>query len=71
MKRPVWFRRRTWGAGWNPCSWQGWLVTALCLALSFATMAWGRGLDTPLFLLGAIGPFGLLLLIAFLTDDAR
>jgi hypothetical protein len=27
-----WFRRKRWGYGWTPCSWQGWLVTALFVA---------------------------------------
>jgi hypothetical protein len=69
MKRPVWFRRRTWGAGWTPCSWQGCLVTVLCLALSLAALYWGPGWDTKLYVLGVFGPVGLLAAIAFLTED--
>ena len=26
MKR-LWFRRKRYGYGWTPCTWQGWLVT--------------------------------------------
>ena len=26
---PRWFRRKTLGYGWTPCSWQGWVVMAL------------------------------------------
>jgi hypothetical protein len=22
----IWFRRKTYGWGWTPCSWEGWLV---------------------------------------------
>jgi ABC-type glutathione transport system ATPase component len=33
MGRP-WFRRRQAGLGWRPIRWQGWLVTALAVALA-------------------------------------
>jgi len=36
MRRPgrdSWFRRRRFGLGWTPCSWQGWLVTLAYLGL--------------------------------------
>lgn len=32
-----WFRAKTYGYGWTPATWQGWLVLALYLALIFAT----------------------------------
>lgn len=25
-KKDLWFRRKTYGWGWCPCSWKGWLV---------------------------------------------
>jgi len=35
----MWFKRKTYGWGWTPASWQGWLVialyTTLILLLSF------------------------------------
>lgn len=30
-----WFKRKIWGFGWIPATWQGWLVTLLYLALIF------------------------------------
>jgi len=29
----LWFKRKQYGWGWTPVSWQGWLVTALYIAL--------------------------------------
>lgn len=29
----VWFKRKLYGWGWTPVTWQGWLVTALYIAL--------------------------------------
>lgn len=26
MKRPVWFKRKTYGWGWYPSTWQGWAI---------------------------------------------
>lgn len=28
-----WFKRKVWGWGWTPATWQGWLVTLVWLAL--------------------------------------
>lgn len=33
----LWFRAKTYGYGWTPCSWQGWLVTLLYAALVIVT----------------------------------
>lgn len=33
MDKKLWFRRKLYGWGWTPCSWEGWLVTFLYLAL--------------------------------------
>lgn len=27
--RPLWFKAKTYGWGWYPCTWQGWLVVLL------------------------------------------
>ncbi len=33
----LWFKAKTYGYGWYPCSWQGWVVTAIYfLILLFA-----------------------------------
>jgi ABC-2 type transport system ATP-binding protein len=34
-----WFRRRSTGLGWRPAAWQGWLVTAVTLALAVGVLA--------------------------------
>lgn len=33
----LWFRAKTYGYGWTPCSWQGWLVVSLYCALTIVT----------------------------------
>ncbi|HVP84719.1 MAG TPA: hypothetical protein VMS78_08365 [Rhizomicrobium sp.] len=35
--KPSWFRERTFGYGYGPASWQGWLVTAIFLILVIGT----------------------------------
>lgn len=32
QKQHLWFKRKLYGWGWTPCSWQGWLVTAVYVA---------------------------------------
>ena len=37
----LWFRRKTFGWGWTPCSWEGWVVTlvyTVTLVLLVATL---------------------------------
>jgi|GEM_PF-603644 len=34
---PLWFTAKTYGYGWTPAAWQGWVVLALYVALSFGT----------------------------------
>lgn len=29
MNKKPWFRSRTYGWGWTPCSWEGWTVVAV------------------------------------------
>ncbi len=31
MEKKLWFRAKTYGWGWTPSSWEGWLVIALYL----------------------------------------
>ncbi len=34
--KKLWFKRKTYGWGWTPCTWQGWLavlIYVLCIAL--------------------------------------
>ena len=33
MKRPIWFKAKTYGYGWYPATWQGWLIILLWVAL--------------------------------------
>lgn len=33
MKNKLWFRRKTYGWGWTPITWQGWLVTAVVIVI--------------------------------------
>lgn len=30
-----WFKRKVWGFGWTPATWQGWCVTLIYIALIF------------------------------------
>lgn len=34
----LWFRAKTYGYGWTPCSWEGWLVIAVYLVLVIGTL---------------------------------
>jgi len=31
LERPLWFKRKKYGYGWTPCTWQGWLVIFIYL----------------------------------------
>ncbi len=36
MEREIWFKRKRYGWGWYPSSWQGWLVILVWLGLFIA-----------------------------------
>ncbi|MGV8131073.1 MAG: hypothetical protein ACP5N7_03150 [Candidatus Pacearchaeota archaeon] len=29
MKKEIWFKRKLYGWGWTPCTWQGWIITLM------------------------------------------
>lgn len=33
MSEKLWFKAKTYGWGWTPCSWEGWLITLLYIVL--------------------------------------
>lgn len=33
MTKKLWFRAKTYGWGWAPCSWEGWLVLAFFILM--------------------------------------
>jgi uncharacterized membrane protein YhaH (DUF805 family) len=37
MEKKLWFRRKLYGWGWTPCTWEGWLV--LLVWVVFFTLA--------------------------------
>jgi catechol 2,3-dioxygenase-like lactoylglutathione lyase family enzyme len=45
MKSNLWFRRKTYGWGWTPITWQGWTVTALFIAIPLAIKLLMKTLD--------------------------
>lgn len=42
-----WFKRKLYGWGWTPATWQGWLVVAISLAIFFGGMYVGETDDAP------------------------
>lgn len=36
MEKQYWFKRKTYGWGWYPATWQGWLVTLIYTVLIIA-----------------------------------
>lgn len=33
MNRPIWFKAKTYGWGWYPATWQGWLIIIVYIGL--------------------------------------
>jgi hypothetical protein len=32
-KKDIWFKAKTYGWGWCPCKWQGWIITLIFILL--------------------------------------
>lgn len=39
MDKKIWFKRKLYGWGWTPCTWQGWLVLLVWIVL-FVSLAY-------------------------------
>lgn len=70
MKRP-WFKNKTYGYGWFPATWQGWLTLAIYLVLiSVISLSIKDTEQMPLYFLPEVLFLTiLLLLIAYLTGE--
>jgi uncharacterized membrane protein YhaH (DUF805 family) len=44
--KKLWFKRKTYGWGWTPCSWQGWAATLAYVALLGLFVSWLTPSDT-------------------------
>ncbi len=40
--KEIWFKRKEYGWGWTPCTWQGWVATVLYIGL---VLAFGLTID--------------------------
>jgi hypothetical protein len=41
-EKTFWFKRKKYGYGWTPCSWQGWLLTISYIVLAIAPVAFSK-----------------------------
>lgn len=60
--KKLWFRRKSYGWGWTPCSWQGWVVLAayLLVIMLFSYYTSGDMYPDGNLLVRFIFPFGVL-----------
>lgn len=42
----LWFRRKTYGWGWTPCTWQGWFAVLVYIVLVYAFVLVGSTTDS-------------------------
>lgn len=60
-----WFGPKRIGWGWRPVSWEGWLMTVLCLAVAIAAgVAFG---GTPMTVYVSVAAVAALIVICLLT----
>lgn len=70
MSNKYWFKRKLYGWGWSPSSWEGWVVVGVFLAVIVVIAS---SFDTTITILEAIGllavPVLLLLAICYMTGE--
>lgn len=72
MKR-YWFKRKTYGWGWYPSTWQGWgilLVYSVLLILFLHTFPIIRSEDIGVFMLGIVFLTSPLIAICYVTGES-
>lgn len=64
MNKKIWFRRKLYGWGWTPCTWEGWVALLVWVAVFVFTVS---KLDHELFknLIVIIVMTGILILICY------
>ncbi|PIS05138.1 MAG: hypothetical protein COT81_02680 [Candidatus Buchananbacteria bacterium CG10_big_fil_rev_8_21_14_0_10_42_9] len=61
-----WFKRKAFGWGWVPVKWQGWVVTAIGVAIAFGGIYIGEVDDAPgAMLLGIVIGAGIMLYFGY------
>ena len=77
-EKKLWFKAKTYGWGWTPASWQGWLTLGLylvvTLSLTFSLAPTDSGMiesasEAMVFFGAVIIPTAILLVICFLTGE--
>lgn len=65
-KKRFWFKAKTYGLGWTPATWEGWLVTILFVIffVDFAIRSDGKGVIVP-----AVVAIATLLVICYFTGE--
>lgn len=62
-QKKLWFKAKTYGWGWTPCTWQGWAsLVIFVVGLISEGVSFGTLVDA-----GIIAPWGFLLRIAILV----
>ena len=70
MSKNYWFKRKTYGYGWTPCTWQGWLVIIVALGVFAPLVRQAPNLSLPVFVF-LVGLWAVtLILISYLKGPA-
>ena len=70
MPKKLWFKRKTYGYGWVPCTWQGWLFLLVATLLFVPLVTRFEDLPRPLFFLLVILWTLALLLVTYLKGPS-
>ena len=55
--KKLWFKRKSYGWGWTPCSWEGWLTVFIYIVIIFSYEYYIRSVEPDgNFLVGVIFP---------------
>lgn len=66
-----WFVRRRYGYGWTPYAWQGWLITAIAVALVITVAIVARAQRSPIWYLAIIAILIVLSVVAATRSGPR
>ena len=66
MSKKYWFKRKTYGYGWTPCTWEGWVFLAVATAAYILPMTfWAKEYPVALIFYTFVW-IGLLTLVSYL-----
>ena len=68
-RKDIWFRRKLYGWGWTPCTWQGWVTILVWLAVYILGLTQAEK-NTTMSVIVMVASIAILLVICYIKGES-